>query len=94
MLEFDLRGIAVRFRGVRQDSPPKMLRIDYEITVDKDEPDSRLDLLHLNLQKYGTIYNILSGAALIVLSAHAAKKYRFRNGLTADLRRCSVWFSP
>ncbi len=62
MLAFDLRGIAVSLHGVRQDSPPKMISITYEITVDTDETDARLALLHKNLQKYGTIYNTLSGA--------------------------------
>ena len=62
MLQFDLRGIEVSLRGVRQDSPPKMIRIDYEIAVDTDETDTRLNLLHKNLQKYGTIYNTLAGA--------------------------------
>ncbi|GAD59695.1 OsmC family protein [Brevundimonas abyssalis] len=59
MLEFDLRGIAVSLHGVRQDSPPKMIRIDYDIVVDTDETDARIDLLHRNLQKFGTIYNTL-----------------------------------
>ncbi|MBG7615634.1 OsmC family protein [Brevundimonas sp. BAL450] len=62
MLEFDLRGIAVSLHGVRQDSPPKMIRIDYDIVVDTDETDARIDLLHRNLQKFGTIYNTLAGA--------------------------------
>ncbi|MDP2122565.1 MAG: OsmC family protein [Hoeflea sp.] len=62
MLAFDLRGIEVSLSGVRQDSPPKMIRIDYEIVVDTDETDARLDLLHRNLQKYGTIFNTLVGA--------------------------------
>jgi uncharacterized OsmC-like protein len=62
MLSFDLRGIEVALHGLRQDSPPKMIRISYEITVDTDETDARLDLLHRNLQKYGTIYNTLAGA--------------------------------
>jgi len=62
MLAFDLRGIAVSLHGVRQDSPPKMIRIAYEIVVDTDETDARLNLLHKNLQKYGTIYNTLAGA--------------------------------
>jgi uncharacterized OsmC-like protein len=62
MLEFDLRGIEVSLRGQRQDSPPKLVKIDYEIVVDTDETDQRLDLLHRNLQKYGTIYNTLAGA--------------------------------
>ncbi|MFN4125274.1 OsmC family protein [Pannonibacter indicus] len=63
MLKFDLRGIEVSLHGLRQDSPPKMVRIAYEIVVDSDETDQRLDLLHRNLQKYGTIYNTLAGAA-------------------------------
>ncbi|KEO60107.1 OsmC family protein [Thioclava indica] len=62
MLKFDLRGIEVSLRGVRQDAPPKMVQITYEIVVDSDETDQRIDLLHRNLQKYGTIYNTLAGA--------------------------------
>lgn len=62
MLEFNLRGIEVSLHGIRQDSPPKMIRIDYEIVVDTDEGDARIDLLHRNLQKYGTIYNTLAGS--------------------------------
>ncbi|WP_135451124.1 OsmC family protein [Tabrizicola caldifontis] len=65
MLKFDLRGIEVSLHGVRQDSPPKMIRIDYEIVVDTDEPDTRLTLLHKNLQKYGTIYNTLAEATAL-----------------------------
>lgn len=62
MLDFDLRGIAISLHGVRQDSPPKMIRIEYEIVVDTDESDARLALLHKNLKKYGTIYNTLAEA--------------------------------
>ena len=62
ILKFDLRGIDVKITGARQDAPPKMTKIDYEIVVDTDETDQRINLLHLNLQKYGTIYNTLSGA--------------------------------
>lgn len=62
MLHFDLRGIEISLHGVRQYSPPKMVRIGYEIIVDTDETDARLDLLHRNLQKYGTVYNTLAGA--------------------------------
>ncbi|MCR8725179.1 OsmC family protein [Frigidibacter sp. ROC022] len=66
MLEFDLRGMEISLHGVRQDSPPKMVRIDYEITVDTDESDQRLDLLHRNLRKYGTISNTLAEATELV----------------------------
>jgi uncharacterized OsmC-like protein len=62
MLKFELPGIEVSLHGVRQDSPPKMIRIDYAIVVDTDESDARLDLLHRNIQKYGAIMNTLAGA--------------------------------
>jgi uncharacterized OsmC-like protein len=66
MLGFELRGMDVSLHGVRQDSPPKMLRIDYEITVDTDETDQRLELLHRNLRKYGTISNTLAEVTELV----------------------------
>lgn len=63
MIQFDLRGMEVRLHGVRQDAPPKMIRIDYEIIVDTPETDQRLDLLHKNIRKYGTVSNTIAAAA-------------------------------
>lgn len=60
ILKFSLRGVEVRVHGVRQDVPPKMESIDYEIVVDTDEPDRRLELLHENVKKYGTVYNTIA----------------------------------
>ena len=60
MLKFSLRGIEVRVRGVRQDVPPRMERIDYEILVDTDETDARLALLHENVKKFGTVFNTVA----------------------------------
>jgi hypothetical protein len=50
----------VRLHGVRQDTPPKMLSITYELTVDTDESDRRLELLHQSVQKYGTVFNTVA----------------------------------
>lgn len=55
MLKFELRGVEVRVDGVRQDVPPKMESITYEIIVESDESDKRLELLHDNVKKYGTV---------------------------------------
>lgn len=60
MLKFEFRGVAVRIHGWRQDAPPKMARIEYTVWVDTDEPDRRLELLHENLKKYGTVFNTVS----------------------------------
>ena len=62
MLKFDLRGVEVKVRGVRQDSPPKMVSVGYEIIIDTDEVDHRLELLHTNVRKFGTISNTVSAA--------------------------------
>ena len=60
ILKFDLRGVEVRVHGVRQDVPPRMESINYEILVDTDEPDPRLNLLHENVRKYGTVFNTVA----------------------------------
>jgi uncharacterized OsmC-like protein len=60
ILKFQLRGVDIRLHGVRQDVPPKMESIDYEIFVDTDEPDHRLELLHENVKKYGTVFNTVA----------------------------------
>lgn len=60
ILHFQFRGLTVKVHGERQDSPPKMASIDYEILVDTDESDRRLALLHENVQKYGTVFNTLN----------------------------------
>ena len=65
VLKFRLRGVEVRVHGVRQDVPPRMESIDYEIIVDTDEDDRRLELLHENVKRYGTVFNTVApGTAL------------------------------
>jgi uncharacterized OsmC-like protein len=60
ILKFDMRGVEVHVHGVRQDVPPRMESITYEIVVDTDESDRRLDLLHDNVRKYGTVFNTVA----------------------------------
>lgn len=62
LLKFQLRGVEVRLAAVRQDAPPLILRVDYELIIDTDEDDARLDLLHRNVRKYGTISNTVAAA--------------------------------
>ena len=62
MLEFRLNGVEIALEGIRQDAPPKLTLIRYQVIVDSDENDQRLDLLHRNILKYGTISNMLSAA--------------------------------
>ena len=62
MLNFDFRGVTVSLHGERQDSPPKMVSVTYVLTVDTEESDQRLELLHKNVRKFGTIFNTVAEA--------------------------------
>lgn len=65
ILKFQLRGVEVHVHGVRQDVPPRLESITYEILVDSDEPQRRLELLHDNVRKFGTVFNTVApGTAL------------------------------
>ena len=66
LLHFSLRGVEVKVDGVRQDVPPKMESITYEIIVDTDEPDHRLELLHENVKKFGTVFNTVAPGTTII----------------------------
>jgi uncharacterized OsmC-like protein len=57
-----IKGVEVRLEAIRQDAPPKLVKITYEILVESGESEARLALLHRNVLKYGTISNTLSGA--------------------------------
>lgn len=72
MLDFQVAGAEVSLDAVRQDAPPKLTLIRYEIVVDSEESDQRLDLLHRNILKYGTISNTLSGA--VPMEGHLRRK--------------------
>ncbi|MFN3454290.1 MAG: OsmC family protein [Pseudobdellovibrio sp.] len=65
ILKFSYRGVEVKVHGVRQDVPPKLESIEYQIVVDTDEVDHRLDLLHKNIKQYGTVFNtVIHGTSL------------------------------
>jgi uncharacterized OsmC-like protein len=62
MIHFQFQGVEVNLHGVRQDAPPMIVSVDYEIIVDSREDDRRLELLHTNVRKYGTISNTVAQA--------------------------------
>lgn len=63
LLGFRFSGVDISLHAVRQDAPPRIVSVDYEITVDTDESDQRLELLHKNIRKYGTISNTVAAVA-------------------------------
>lgn len=65
LLKFEFRGVELKLRATRQDSPPRIFSVNYEIAVDTDEDDRRLELLHENVRKYGTISNTVAEATAL-----------------------------
>lgn len=62
LLPFDYRRAEVDVVASRQDTPPKFVTIRYELRLGTDEPQRRVELLHRNLQRCGTVYNTLATA--------------------------------
>ena len=62
---FKYRSVEVRLHGVRQDSLPFISSITYELIVDTDEIDRRLDLMHYNVRKFGTVSNTVAAATTL-----------------------------
>ncbi len=60
MLPFRHAGASVHVAVEREDHPPRFARIHYELRVVTDEAPGRVNLLHLNLRKHGTVYNTLA----------------------------------
>lgn len=60
ILPFSYDRASLEVTAERQDRPPKMVQIDYALTVVTDEPQQRVDLLHRNIQRHGTIFNTLA----------------------------------
>jgi uncharacterized OsmC-like protein len=65
MIRFSFSAVEVRLHAVREDTPPRIVSVDYELIVETDEPDRRLELLHTNVRKYGTVSNTIAAAATL-----------------------------
>jgi uncharacterized OsmC-like protein len=60
ILPFRQTGASVRVEVEREDSPPRFTRIAYELHVVTDEDARRVELLHHNLKRHGTVFNTLA----------------------------------
>lgn len=62
LLPFRYERAEVDVTARRQDAPPTFVGITYELRVVTDEPARRVELLHSNLRRFGTVYNTLAAA--------------------------------
>ena len=65
MLPFSYREAHIDVTAVRAEDPPRIAEVRYELAIDTDETDARIDLLRRNIEKFGTIYNTVGAACTI-----------------------------
>jgi uncharacterized OsmC-like protein len=63
MLPFRYQAARVRVEAERQAAPPRFTRFTYRLEIVTDEPARRVELLHKNVLRYGTVGQTLSLAA-------------------------------
>ncbi|WP_193337293.1 OsmC family protein [Devosia beringensis] len=66
LLKFEFSGVTVNMVAERQEAPPRISAITYVLTVVTSESDHRLELLHTNVRKYGTISNTLAQSVALL----------------------------
>jgi uncharacterized OsmC-like protein len=77
LLPFEYEAATVEVVAERQGTPPRMMRMRYRIEIVTEESRSKVELLHRNIRKYGTITNTLAAACelsgeIVARSAHRA----------------------
>ena len=63
ILHFSYADVKVRVHGVREGPPPRITQVTYVIDIWTDENAHKVDLLHHNIRKFGTIFNTVSAAS-------------------------------
>ena len=62
ILPFHYQRAHVHVEIERQEPPPRIARAHYSLRIITDEPEHRLELLHRNILRFGTITNTLAAA--------------------------------
>ncbi|MCF8528891.1 MAG: OsmC family protein [Aquiluna sp.] len=65
-LNFDYTGVEVSLEADRPEDQARISQLRYQIQIDTKESDQRLELLHKNLKKQGTIYNTISAGTELI----------------------------
>jgi len=60
ILRMQVTAVDIQLKAQRQDNPPRVTRIEYQLHVATDADARKIELLHTNLRKYGTVYNTLA----------------------------------
>jgi uncharacterized OsmC-like protein len=62
LLPFRYTSASIEVSADREEAPPRIVRMRYRLRIVTEEPAHRVELLHTNLRKFGTITNTLGAA--------------------------------
>ena len=62
LLSFRYESASIEVSAERDEPPPRIVSMRYSLRVVTEEPPQRVELLHRNILKYGTITNTLAAA--------------------------------
>ena len=74
LLPFKYESATVKVAAQREEPPPHIARMHYELEIVTAEPLGRVESLHRNIQKFGTITNTLSKACELTGTIRAVSK--------------------
>lgn len=63
ILKYDYTKATIEVNGLRNDSPPFMKEITYQLKIASNMDQKKLNLLHINILKFGTITNTIAKVA-------------------------------
>jgi hypothetical protein len=66
--------------------PPHIARMRYELEIVTEEPEARVELLHRNIQKFGTITNTLSKACEVSGTIRAVSVVPAPSAMVSDTK--------
>lgn len=66
LLNFDYAHVRIETEAERRESPPKFVEIRYRVYLKTEENEHRIELLHKNIKKFGTVYNSLSEETKVI----------------------------
>ncbi|HLN77868.1 MAG TPA: OsmC family protein [Nocardioidaceae bacterium] len=74
LLDFEYDGAEVDVVVEREEKPPRIVSVGYTLRVTTDEPERRVELMHKNLRKFGTVYNTLAAVCDVDGSVEAVPR--------------------
>lgn len=85
LLPFRYERAEIDVSARRQDSPPRMVSVHYTLRIVTDEPAHRLELLHTNLRRHGTIYNTIAATCEVTGEVLAEAAGSDRDGVSTTV---------